>query len=110
MRILSFIFIVYAIVTLAQPCRDLAVSVADATKGTSVAASQRDERSNLDPQNDECSPFCICSCCSMSMLHVRFTFPLPVEVKNGTVEALIPDYSDPNPKTFHDNIWQPPKA
>lgn len=60
-------------------------------------------------QNDICSPFCICTCCS-SIVNPKFTslsIRSPKFSIASTIKFPIQDFSLIS--NYYGNIWQPPK-
>ena len=104
-------FIVFAIITLAvlltlQPCQEIQAFApagsADASVVQLLGAEDCEDR-------DECSPFCICSCCShlVSYHMPGATFEFVSNAETDT--ALISLYQRSHPETFRNTVWQPPK-
>jgi hypothetical protein len=66
--------------------------------------------SEHNQDNDACSPFCICNCCSSQV----FTFDntictLDFIVIEKIVENKIPEYKSVFASNFFGSIWQPPQ-
>ena len=108
MKVFGFIFSLYILFLSFQPCEELTAKVAlklnePAPQTQIKAAAVSDEKS------DNCSPFCICSCCHFSTAYQFRTFT--VTGKLTTTEILSPKYSYQNPysKAYKNSIWQPPK-
>jgi len=60
-----------------------------------------------DPnQTDDCSPFCVCSCCSVTVDLSVFIFDTKPEQK---IETKIVPYYKESISTYTNLIWQPPK-
>lgn len=58
--------------------------------------------------DDTCTPFCVCSCCSMALdVPIKLSFQVeylpPTPIKSPT------SFSTFIPSSFHLSIWQPPK-
>jgi hypothetical protein len=89
-----------------MPCADMEVNSSAHT--TTEFASNHDERSH-DKQNDLCSPFCTCNCCSVQILtHFPTTvikFPIPTEI----IKLQLPFYKSIAYSNFYGSIWQPPQ-
>jgi hypothetical protein len=108
-RIFCFIFVVYILVLVVQPCQDAFASVDSQDRNTMVAANT-DNSSPADPTTDACSPFCVCSCCSHPAATRFSTQGVPKEIEHVSITSAVANYTNPYAKTFHDSIWQPPKA
>lgn len=86
-----------------MPCADKGVSANDGKLKTGIAkASQHNE----NPQQDECTPFCHCTCCAcFSINHFIASITHIVPYLDKTNAAYLPE--DVNEIAFA--IWQPPK-
>lgn len=106
MRVASFTFIVYFLILLTQPCQDV-FAVAEKHSDSDTCAVQNADQG--DPVSDECSPLCICGCCSLAVADHTFS---PVIARQTVImesrETLI-EYNNPYTPQYLDSIWQPPK-
>ena len=104
MKPISFVLIFYILFLLTQPCQD----VFAAPKGVNVAADVQ-QTEHEEKESDECSPFCICSCCSLNVGYHSLTSV--VEPKSSISAHRINStiYCEPHRNNFSDSIWQPPK-
>jgi len=86
-----------------MPCEDAQLSNLSSAKS---AISKSDPYDQNEPLKDGCSPFCICSCCSMMAIIKDEVITLNVPFKAFTTNSTI--YSG---SIIHPNfsIWQPPK-
>lgn len=109
MKVFCFSFIVYIVLLLTQPCQDFAATANDSVYNKSPY-SQQQKPSNHNSQSDECSPFCICSCCSLSVVEHSVSFTLTSVLKSVEIKANLANYTNPNSETLQTSIWQPPKA
>lgn len=109
MKPTSLAIIVYLVFLLTQPCQDVFASANEAAPGGTFVAAIG-ETTETENESDECSPFCICSCCSISVAYHSFVTVgsdrRPVEM-HRTVAV---EYRGLNTKSFSGSIWQPPKA
>lgn len=71
--------------------------------------SQQSGSSDCDPKNDICTPFCICSCCSMSVVKQAIPYVITEQRENAEIATVPVDYESPATSTFQNSIWQPPK-
>lgn len=104
MRWKTAILLIYILGLLAVPCSDVY---------NSCVLSKSDQKevthNHNDDNDDHCTPFCQCSCCSVSVVKFNFKMPdfnLPqqlISVKNAVIKdcQVISSYSG--------SIWQPPK-
>ena len=108
MKVFCFIFSIYILFLSLQPCEELKANVElrvnKTTRQTQMRAAEK-----ASQESDDCSPFCICSCCHFSTAYQFRTFT--VTGKLTTTEILSPKYSYQNPysKAYKNSIWQPPK-
>jgi hypothetical protein len=60
-------------------------------------------------ESDDCSPFCICSCCHFSTAYQFKTFSVTNKIMVSAI--LRPNFSYQNPysQAYENTIWQPPK-
>jgi hypothetical protein len=75
-------------------------------KGTEITSIQL----TTDPHTDECSPFCFCSCCSLSVAEHSIRTFASVDIENIAIAMDLIEYSNPYSKAHQNSIWQPPKA
>ena len=108
-KVICFSFIVYIVVLLAQPCQDLAAMVED-RNDNKTQISRIQSSHETDPKADECSPFCVCSCCSLSIVDRSITVGVAFEPERIAALAGLIGYSSPYSKAHQNSIWQPPKA
>ena len=108
MRLASLFLIVYVLFLSVQPCEDV-IAQFDG-HGHRIAATSHFEERSTHEDSDECSPFCICSCCGMPVASRQTAYVvLGFEPANaGRTTASI--YKDPYQRNFLSSIWQPPKA
>lgn len=101
------IFIFYLLLLSWQPCQDLVTNTGFHPK---PIAGQTDLH-DMQEQNesDDCSPFCICSCCQTSVTYAYFSQPLANKITIKITSKLPLDYQNPDEKTYQNSIWQPPK-
>ncbi|MBP9664013.1 MAG: hypothetical protein KBD94_05285 [Pyrinomonadaceae bacterium] len=109
MRIASLFFIVYTFILVTQPCQDIAslLSACDG-EGTRIAHVEGEPDTRSDA--DLCSPFCICSCCSLPVSEARLAMTVTVRTTLAPVAAQATDYENAATYSFQNSIWQPPKA
>jgi hypothetical protein len=97
--ILSIVFLLLSCL----PCADKEMNCSSQT-----IVEKNSSEHNQD--NDACSPFCICNCCSSQVFAFdtticNFDF---VVIKNR-VENKIPEYKSILTSNFYGSIWQPPQ-
>jgi len=101
MRILCLFFSLMVLMQSSLPCRDDIVSSKPAS-----ASYQKKESQTPSQQKDDCSPFCVCICCSTPSMQqtepiIAVSFSsicsdYPLEDVGGFIDISLP-------------VWQPPK-
>lgn len=106
MRPAVFIAIVYIVFLLTQPCADVFAMHAERETRPVMQAVTLDE---CEESGETCSPFCVCSCCSVPASYQHFS----VSKETQTMMAVSPtsnfDYTNPFTASFNASVWQPPK-
>ncbi|WP_354669343.1 MULTISPECIES: DUF6660 family protein [Flavobacterium] len=104
MRWKTTILLLYILGLLAVPCSDVYNSC------ISSKTAQKELSHNHSSDNDDhCSPFCQCSCCSVSVIKFSFKMPdlnlpqQPISSKNTVIKDCQVN------STYTGSIWQPPK-
>jgi hypothetical protein len=62
-----------------------------------------------DETGDDCSPFCICSCCHFSTGYQFKTFSVTNKFTASAILTPHFSYENPYAQTYKTSIWQPPK-
>jgi len=99
-RIISFIFSLYALSLAVTPCADGLCGGDD-----QHISSEAHENEKAD---DLCSSFCICSCCGYVAVDVIFSSAQLLSSPYAT-PALNSFYKAPHISDFSIDFWQPPK-
>jgi len=108
-KVFSFSFVVYAVLLLTQPCPDaFGVEVKPEKNGPS--STRIDNTYHEESRPDECSPFCICSCCCHPVSHHSFSFAVTQKLEIVDIAVIQADYRNPTTTTYKDSIWQPPRV
>ena len=107
MRLLCLLFSLIILVQSGLPCKDEVIHpVVTQFSNTPTSTGLDKEKKSEQDQKDDCSPFCVCNCCSTSyvqQIHVVVAVPF----LNYKL-----DYPSPKPSKFTDvslPVWQPPK-
>ncbi|MEQ1922554.1 MAG: DUF6660 family protein [Pyrinomonadaceae bacterium] len=109
MRVFCFSFIVYLVLLLTQPCQDVVAQTSDCCNKADIA-THIDRSTDTDSHGDDCSPFCICSCCSHPVASHKFTFGVKLDLEIAKITAPFNTYSAPDTASFTTSVWQPPKV
>lgn len=108
MKIFCLSFIFYLLVLSWQPCNDLTAKFSPC-ESKSVAETVHLHETETPDEADDCSPFCICSCCQISTVYANLNFSVTsafvASFENAPESLYQNPYSFQNP----DLIWQPPK-
>ncbi len=111
MKITIYIFSIYMFVLSLAPCGDGGNGIVEITQHFFEVEHQHisdhDQHSN-SCGDDTCTPFCVCSCCSMA-LDIPSKLPFWVKYLAPTPKKTPSLYSDLIPSSFHHFIWQPPR-
>jgi hypothetical protein len=101
--------IIYVLILLTQPCQDVFAGKAEFDRSTTLSALiEKDADNDCGPET--CSPFCICSCCSLSLAYQVFTTSINADPAVHARTDTTNSYRKPYDLNFQTNIWQPPKA
>jgi hypothetical protein len=102
MRLFLHIFSIYILALSVMPCSD----AYNNCKSETVFTEAHNHKSD---RNDNCSPFCTCTCCSTTA-NPKFT-PLKFDIAKPIATSKITyhnrDFSFVS--NYCGNIWQPPK-
>lgn len=100
MRLISLIFGFYVFLLVAAPCGDHQ----DCDENAAITATADHDEHGHESEN--CSPFCICSCCgTYSQVELVYHF-IPVPAVHNAL--IIPSHTDPVSE-ISIAIWQPPQ-
>lgn len=108
MKLASLFLIAYVLFLSVQPCEDV-IAQFD-SQGHSITASAHFDAPSDSETGDNCSPFCICSCCSIPVASMRLSVVSPTENSGILDPSLSVDYDSPYKRNSSTDIWQPPKA
>lgn len=105
MKWLNLLFGFYLVFLMSIPCSDgMSYSAASAIEINTAHQHEHDDKHSPE----ECTPFCICSCCSI----VTNAPPEPVVLYGKPIMENIfrvSFYSDKHLPGFPNTIWQPPR-
>ncbi|RKS02979.1 DUF6660 family protein [Flavobacterium sp. 102] len=106
MKLLTVILSIYIFTLSAIPCVD--VEIGSAGHSTVILSSENENRSH-NKDNDLCSPFCICNCCSGVTLSYVPTIVYDFPVQFEQIQSTDSIYTSAFHSNFYGSIWQPPK-
>jgi len=108
MKLFCLIFSLYILLLSFQPCEELTAEVnlrgLKTFQQTRIQANEQ-----TDACGDECSPFCICSCCHFSTVYQFKTFSVTNKITVAAISRPNFSYQNPSYQTYKTSIWQPPK-
>lgn len=67
------------------------------------------QSNETDESGDDCSPFCICSCCHFSTAYQFKSFSVTNKMTDSAILTPQDFYQSPYNQVFKASIWQPPK-
>jgi len=102
MKVRSILLSFYVLYMVSLPCVDEAIDF-NMTFTELTAAHHSHHETN---HADSCSPFCVCSCCSITVDLTTFVFN--TDPVRSIQSKLIPYYKE-SLSSFYQPIWQPPK-
>lgn len=108
MKKFCFIFIVYLLFLSSQPCQDFAENLTSHSKTSVQQTDLHDSREQTE--TDDCSPFCYCSCCSISFAYTHLEESGNFQTTAKISEKDFSGYQNPYSKLYSNFIWQPPKS
>ncbi|MFZ7114614.1 MAG: DUF6660 family protein [Bacteroidota bacterium] len=100
-RLFSFSLVIYLMTIMLMPCNDICDSHQHDVTSLMQSASDHHEA-----EDDMCSPFCLCSCCSTAMT-IHYLPNITLQAKPALQDFVLFDqqfFSIDN-----SSIWQPPK-
>jgi len=97
-KLLSLLFALYFSVLAGYPCTD-----ADERANADVAFHMQHNQAGAD----QCSPFCICSCCATSVQLTAEAITLTVDRAHNS--KFITPYLDKHVVHNQSSVWQPPR-
>ena len=108
-KLTSLTLTLYLLTLLTQPCQDVLARAIDEESKQSVSM-RAEVLSDPCSEGETCSPFCICSCCSLSVTSSTLTATIVTEASTKAQPARVSDYTNLSTAAFQNAIWQPPKA
>ena len=105
MRWVATIFLFYFMALFTVPCSD----AKNSCKDDKPVAKEQTHSHNRD-HDDNCTPFCLCTCCSVSIdtfVFIPHKFNIPIQTFSTKKTAIRDILFTSN---YLSNIWQPPKS
>jgi len=110
MRFVALIMFVQIFAAVSTPCPDAISSGSMFATGSVRVASDMTAPDEGEDHDDECSPFCICSCRQIPAASVTFCEPPKETAMNAPARNVVFERRDDPETTFQKPIWQPPQA
>lgn len=105
MKVTCILFAVYLLSLAVHPCNDQETCRDEIKTGYEQIETDNHEHSNAE--QDFCSPFCICQCCSIQAQQaVNVVISLPDYSSAETINTYFPQAVKILPHSF----WQPPRV
>lgn len=108
MKVFCIIFTIYILFLSFQPCEEMTaiaeLRVDKVSEQTHIQISEQTEK-----ESENCSPFCICSCCHFSTVYQFKTFSVTNKITVAAISRPHFYYQNPYYQTYKTSIWQPPK-
>lgn len=104
MKNLAFILVFYLVGMMMFPCSD----AFNECKPLPVKVASSDGHSHKEDANDNCSPFCNCSCCH-TIVVTKFLTQKETGPKSVFIVKKFLFANQHFVSNYHGNIWQPPK-
>lgn len=110
-KITIHIFTIYIFALSLVPCGDGGGGIVEIVQHVLEITNEHPtnhEQHSRDCEDDACSAFCICSCCSIAL-------DMPTELPKLTTHLtaistkISAIFSDFIPTSFHHSVWQPPR-
>jgi hypothetical protein len=108
-KLASVGLILYIVLLLTQPCQDVFAGALEC-HDTAHNFVERDYGSKSDCQAETCSPFCICTCCSMSVGNHDLAGSLAPQAFEPIAFQIARDHDNRATRSYQNSVWQPPKA
>lgn len=108
MKVFCFIFSVYILLLSLAPCSEMIEFAESLNKKPSQQVTLQNDN-KTDANGENCSPFCICSCCHFSTVYQFKTFSVTSKQIVQPVSTNPNFYQNPYAKEYKTSVWQPPK-
>jgi len=108
MKVFCFIFSLYILFLSFQPCEEMTAKT-ERRAGKAFAQTQLQAAGQDHEESDNCSPFCICSCCHFSTVYQFKSFSVTNKLTTFAISRPEFSYQNPYSQTYKNSIWQPPK-
>lgn len=103
-KIVSILFAAYLLCLAVYPCNDRDTCVDEVKAG--FVLSETDNHPHSSTEQDFCSPFCICQCCSA---HAQQATYFVLSLPDYSFIETISTYSSTAVQVLPHTVWQPPK-
>jgi hypothetical protein len=108
MKIFCFVFSFYILLLSLAPCGEM-TAIGELQNKEISQQTQIQTDTQTDENGDDCSPFCICSCCHFSTAYQFKTFSVTNKVTVSAMFRAENLYQNPYAKEYKTSVWQPPK-
>lgn len=104
MRLFASFVTIYMILLSVVPCGDERDCKINPIQTITISASSHNSENTHT--EEACTPFCSCSCCSISMMKSLPFFPVTINETFSSIDII---YSNSKLPETAFSIWQPPK-
>ena len=103
MKLFTLLFNIYMLALSFFPCADIDISVND--NENIISSTDNNKKEHNETEN--CTPFCICSCCAVPIIYEAIN--IDENSKQIYLSAKYPSLKINCPSLSSAAIWQPPK-
>lgn len=107
MKAVALILVLMIIGLSFEPCQDALAFEENAGNIAAVAAPDGCPASG--DATEECSPFCVCTCCAMPVASASFSLFADNSCERGIYSEADYQYRSAFENSYLSRIWQPPK-
>ena len=103
----AFVVVFYILFLLTQPCQDV-LGAPSSFRGE-ASAGQAAEDKGCEDSDDNCSPFCICSCRQAPAGYFSIETAPKMKATIAPIWTIEEDYTCRITASYTGSVWQPPK-
>jgi hypothetical protein len=107
-KVFCFVFTIHILLLSLVPCEELTTK-AEIRVNEAFQQSQIQSHEQTSDENENCSPFCICSCCHFSTAYQFKIFSVTDKITITPISTPEISYQNPHTQNYKNSIWQPPK-
>ena len=104
-QLLTLLLSVYLLALMGVPCRD---DHSHTTTTTIAVEKQLAQEDNHGHEADNCTPFCVCACCTTPIV-VQQLFTFQPVIFHAPYNRNVISFYQPVASSYFGSIWQPPQ-